>query len=171
MTRINPPGEQDTEFWDEVRQRLLEEADRGYAEAWQPEQEGDYIVGTMVHVTASAPTQYGPAPVVELRDPVGVATSVWLFPKVLRLAFERQRPALGERLLIRFEGVRYPEGGGNAYKVYTLVVDRPTPEGEIDWDQLADRYGDDLDEAAPAKREPGTPHTPDDAVPEDDIPF
>lgn len=147
--------------WDEVRERLRQEADRGFPPAWTPEEPDEEIFGVFVGFNPQAPTKlYGPAPVVELEDPTGTRWSVWLLHKVLRLHFERQRPALGERILIRYLGKVRPDGGGNAYDNYALVLDRPT-SGAPDWAGIAQRYGDEpLDE----------PHRPPTAAARSDAP-
>lgn len=66
----------------------------------------------------------------------------------MRREFERAKPAIGETLLVRYEGSVQPEGGGNAYQTYSLVLDREATPAS--WDAIAERYGDRLeDELAP----------------------
>jgi hypothetical protein len=155
--------------WDEARERLRKDADEGFPPSWQPENPDDEILGTVVAVNPAAPTrQYGNAPVVQIVDPVGVKWSVWLFHKVLRQNFIRQRVAVGEVVLIRYLGKVYPEGGGNAYDNYAVVVDRPVSRGDVDWDAIARRYQDDagdLDEPQSRRSEAEPPHPADDDIP------
>jgi len=160
---VDPPNENDVAFWDEVRARLAAEADRGTPAAWMPEEPGDELFGVFVAFNPAAPTKFGPAPVATIRDATSTTWSLWLLHKVLRLNFERQRIALGERVLVRYLGSVRPEGGGNAYDNYAVIVDRP-PSGSPDWDAVARRYNDDaeLDE-----RRPNEPPPPGD----EDIPF
>jgi hypothetical protein len=132
-----------TSEWDETAARLREEADRDYPDAWIPKAEGDELLGRIVSLRPAVQTAYGPAPVVELEDPLGTTWSVWLLHTVLRRAFERERPALGELVLIRYVGKVQPDGGGPAYEHYRLVVDRKAEGGEPDWVGMAERYGDE----------------------------
>ena len=140
--------------WDAARARMREEADRGHPAAWQPEQPDDELFGVLVGVNPAAPTrQYGMAPVVEIEDPAGNRWSVWLFHKVLRNAFARQDVQVGETVLIRWLGKVRPDGGGNSYDNYAVIVDRPMARGEIDWKSIGARYDGDTD-AAPRRSEP-----------------
>lgn len=163
----------ETYDWDGVRERLRQDADRGYPPAWQPDEPDEEIFGVVVAVRPMAPTVFGPAPIVELEDPTGTRWSIWLVHTVLRRAFERQRVALGETVLIRYLGKHHPETGGNAYDNYTLVVDRPAPTGQPDWDGISKRYQDGtLDEEIdpPAAHSARAPAPEPDAA-DDDIPF
>jgi len=160
----------ETYDWDSIAERMRKAADEGFPTSWQPEEPGDEILGTLARVTMQAPTSYGPAPVVELVTPVGGRFSVWLFHTVLRRAFEREAPALGERVLIRYLGKRRPEGGGNEYDDYRLIVDRPEASGSPDWTTMATRYGDHDVARGRVDADPGPPdesygHS------DDDIPF
>jgi hypothetical protein len=152
--------------WADVVPRLRELAERENPPPWQPEQ-GDEIVGYVVALNESAPTAYGSAPVVELETPNGEHVSVWLFHATLRREFERARVRAGEAVLIRYHGKVQPEGGGNAYARYTLVVDRPAAGTEFDWSAVAERYGDELapDAPVPASSSSGEQYA------DDDIPF
>lgn len=159
----------ETHDWDEVAARMRKQADEGFPPAWQPEQPDDEIIGVLARVTMQAPTSYGPAPVVELVMPAsGARFSVWLFHTVLRRAFERERPALGETVLIRYLGKRRPESGGNAYDDYRLIVDRPLASDAPDWEAMADRY----DRGTVGGRIPEDAGPPIDNDPDgEDIPF
>lgn len=138
-----PPSE--SYDWDAARERLREAAKAEHPPAWIPEQDGDELVGVVVEVKPAVPAAFGAVPVVTIDGPAGVH-SVWLHHAVLRRQFERSGVQLGELVLIRYEGRRHPEGGGNAYADYSLVVDRPTPSGSPDWRAIANAHGDPLDE-------------------------
>jgi hypothetical protein len=127
--------------WDETRERLHEQADREYGQAWIPRAAGDELLGRVTEVRPVVHTAYGPAPVVEIEDPVHAAWSVWLVHTVLRREFERQQPKVGERILIRYLGAVRPEGGA-PYESYRLIVDRVDENNDIDWRAIAERYGD-----------------------------
>lgn len=164
MTDVMP---NETYDWDAVRSRMRERADEDFAPSWTPENPDDEIVGFLRRVTMQAPTSYGPAPVIELETPeTGTRYSVWLFHKVLRQAFERERVRIGELVLIRYLGPKRPEGGGNSYANYRLVVDRPDDRSEPDWAGMAERYGDEIE--ATHRPEPDADFADPDA---DDIPF
>src|SRR5262252_7525463 len=130
---------------DEVAERLREQADRDYPQAWIPEQAGDEIAGTITGVRPSVHTSYGPVPVVELVE-LGGATpwSVWLIHTVLRREFLRQRPVPGENVLVRYLGRQQSQGGGPGYEAYKVVVDRFDQGNDVDWAGLAERYDPDL---------------------------
>ena len=159
----------ETYDWDALYERLRKQADEGFPPPWQPEQPDEEIVGIVRRVTMQAPTSFGPSPVVELELKSGDRMSVWLYHTVLRRSFERERVQLGEVVLIRWLGKRRPEGGGNAYDDYRLVVHRQGQSGDPDWTEMADRYGDTLDEAAPRPREEEP--APGFAASDEDIPF
>lgn len=118
-----------------------------------PEQ-GEELLGVVTDFQPSVPTRFKPVPVVTIRDPHGIDHSVWLTHAVLRREFARQRVELGETVLIRYQGKVRPDGGGDEYASYKLVVDRPRPAAGIDWDAIAARHEDDLgdvdDQAEPA---------------------
>jgi len=159
----------ETHDWEAERERLRKQADEGFPPAWRPEEPDDEVFGTVVKVQMQAPTQYGPAPVVTLALESGELVSVFLFHTVLRRMFQRERVALGERVLIRWLGKRTPEGGGNAYDDYRLVVSRPQASGEPDWAGMAERYGDVEDEGGRAMR--GSQGSELAGPGDDDIPF
>jgi hypothetical protein len=164
MTETAMPN--DSFDWDTARAQLGKRADEGFPPAWQPEQPDEEILGVVARVTMQAPTAYGPSPVVELVLESGERLSVWLYHTVLRRSFERERVSLGELVLIRYLGKRKPDGGGNAYDDYRLVVHRPQQSGEPDWVGMANRYNDELEDGAPRPR-----HEDDLPPADDDIPF
>jgi hypothetical protein len=157
-----------TDTSEETRARLREQADRGYPQAWIPEQAGDEIAGVITAVRPAVRTSYGPVPVVELEE-LGGATpwSVWLIHTVLRREFLRQRPSLGERILVRYLGRVTPDGGGAAYEAYRLVVDRADQGDEVDWASITHRYDPDLaaEERANEHRHDEPPPLGDEGVP------
>ena len=139
-------------IYEELRERMEEES----PPAWLWEQDGLEVFGTVVSLTAQAPTSYGSAPVVVLRvPPSDELRSVWLLHTVLRNEFLRQRPEPGEQVLIRCLGKIHPEGGGPSYLGFRLRVHRP--EAGATWQDLAERYGE-------PEREPVEPEP-------EDIPF
>jgi len=130
---------------DEVAERLREQADRDYPQAWIPEEPGDEIAGTVTAIRPSVHTAYEPVPVVEIVE-LGGATpwSIWLTHTVLRREFLRQRPLVGENILVRYLGRQQSQGGGPGYAAYKVVVDRFDQGNDVDWAGLAERYDPDL---------------------------
>jgi hypothetical protein len=87
-----------------------------------------------------APTKYGEAVVVNVKvEPDGEVRAVWLTQTVLRSAFARLRPDVGERIAITYEGQR--DGANGAYHDFKVSCpDRPP--FKPDWDALGDEDGD-----------------------------
>jgi hypothetical protein len=154
--------------WEETAARLREQADRDYPQAWIPEAEGDELVGVVAGVKPAVQTTYGPVPVVEVEDGLHAGWSVWLTHTVLRREFERQRPVLGETILIRYLGRVTPDGGGPAYESYRLVVDRPDQNSDVNWTAIADRY-DGAATVPPPASQPAADAPPPHS--DDDVPF
>src|SRR5215471_6912954 len=166
LSRLRKREDSMDEQNDNMRDRLRAAADRGYPQAWIPEEPGDEIAGVVTSVRPAAPTAYGSVPVVELEELGGPTPwSVWLVHAVLRREFVRQSPQPGEAILIRYLGKVQPEGGGAAYESYKLVVDRPTEGNEVDWTRLAARYDPDLLAGEPSDRRELPP------LEDEDVPF
>jgi hypothetical protein len=156
--------------WEETAARLRERADLGYPDAWIPKEPGEELLGVVASVRPAVQTSYGAVPVVELVDAVGAPWSVWLVHTVLRNEFLRQRPRLGERVLIRYLGTARPESGGAPYESYRLVVDRVDENTDVDWTGIATRYADPGSEPAQAA---SAPYRGDSPLPrsDDEIPY
>jgi hypothetical protein len=147
-----------SESWEDTAARLREQADRDYPQAWIPQAEGDEVAGVITAIRPVVHTSFGPAPVVEL-EALGVHTpwSVWLVHTVLRRSFERQRPVVGETVLIRYLGKVQPDGGGAPYENYRVIVDRPDVGNDVDWHGIAARYGDDAGPQLPPADDESVP--------------
>jgi len=165
----------ETADWDKLAGELRKRADEEFPTSWQPEQPGDELIGFVRRVVMQAPTSYGPSPVVEIETPTGTRYSLWLFHKVLRQSFERERVKLNELVLVRYLGEKRPEGGGNAYANYRLIVDRAKSDAEPDWAGIADAYGDEAAAPVRGRRESPPPDEgqwdPGSDPEADDIPF
>jgi len=118
----------------------LEHFDGTYPEAWQPDP-GEILVGEILRVE-KAPSRFGHGQVwvavIEREEGLGVV-SVWLTSAVLLREFRKHRPQVGERIGIKYLGMR--EGKENSYKAFAVRLDRPeeTPDyrelgGEEDGD-------------------------------------
>jgi hypothetical protein len=131
--------------WDEAFTRLREAAEQEHPPAWIPTEadQPQELLGVFVGINYSAHTAYGNVPVITLRGPNGGLRSVWLHHQVLRNAFMRERPAIGEMVYIKYLGKVEPKGGGTRYADYKLVVDRPVENTSVDWARLEAQYGAD----------------------------
>jgi hypothetical protein len=136
---------------------LLAELDKDFPESWIPEKKGDTIVGVLVSAS-TAPTQFGPAPVLHLATDEG-DRSVWLFYETLKSEFRRLRPTAGEKVAIRYLGkikAKNPTAGkSDTYHAYRLAVDRPLGSQKLDWDDLLGPV-----ESTPEPEEPTTEEIP-----------
>ena len=162
--------------WDGLRQRFREQADRGYPDAWVPKEPGEELIGVLVGIKPAVRTSWGPVPVLELEDPqTHASSSLWLLHAVLRRSVWRLKPAVGEMMYVRYDGRVKPESGGMAYESYTVLVDRPDENTEVDWEKIAQRYDPGaLDDEDDPQITPGPPDDEQLAPPydeSDDIPF
>ena len=142
------------------RDGLDEVLDRGYPEAWRPESPGDQIKGVFIRLE-EGPSQYGVTPIVVIGTPEG-ERSIWLFGQVIRNAFLKLKPVPGEKIAVRFLGLRKAKnprpGTKGEYNDWRVAVDRPLGQEAPNWDEAlaADPF------ALPAD---------DQTEPDEDIPF
>lgn len=118
---------------DELEQRLRQKADEPLPESWKADKPGDRIIGR-VRRYEKGTTGWGDAVicVVEsLRRP-GHLASIWVFGTVLSNAFQKQQPKRGEVILVEYRGKVQPDGG-QEYKDWRLVVDRPDGAEGLDF--------------------------------------
>jgi hypothetical protein len=139
---------------------LLAELEKDFPAAWIPTEAGDTVVGVMTRVGEGV-TQFGPAPVVEVKQADGAEVTVWLFSQMIRSEFARLKPVPGERIAVRYLGDQTVKnkkpGRGETYKKFRLAVDRPVGSETVDWAVVLD----------PARS--GPPPTTDDGG--DEVPF
>lgn len=127
------------------------------SEGWRPKP-GDQIVGRIVSLSMYTGGDYGDYPLLEVEADDGRLVAVHAFHTVLRRELGRQKPAVGERIGIRYLG-RHDRG----YEHYRVVMDRDAPAGEtVDWDQVARRADDELDDQADDFDDYVPPDEPDD---------
>lgn len=110
---------------DDVERRLVARADEPLPESWKPEP-GQRIVGRVRRYEKGTTQGWGDAAicVVEsLRNP-GRLASVWIFHTTLSNAFQKQRPKVGEVILLEYRGKVESQGQGQPYHDWRLVVDR-----------------------------------------------
>jgi hypothetical protein len=103
--------------------------DDDYPTAWTPEP-GEILVGTIYDMDQGPGFQGGMVNTVMIEKDDGERVSVWLTHQVLQRQFEGLRPARGERVGIKYKGLR--EGAsGTPYHDYKTKVDRPESYGAL----------------------------------------
>lgn len=147
--------------------RLRDQASKDYPRAWSREEEPE-VVGFFVRLEEGK-TAFGPAKIVILADAAtGEERSVWLLHHVLRGEFAKLRPAVGELVLVRYLGKRTPDGGGQDYEAFRVLVDRePSPAA---WNELAAEAAGEAGAQAPQAAPLGAA-TVEPSSSQDDIPF
>jgi len=146
--------------------RLRDQANQGFPTAWIAENEGDEVAGTFKRLEKGN-TRFGTAWIVILDDGA-LEHAIWLVHTVLRNEFRKIRPVPGELVYVRYDGKKVPDGGGAAYEVYTVKVDRKA-EG-VRWDEVG--AADEISSRVvnqPAADDPGAIERP--APSDDDVPF
>ncbi len=119
---------------------LQESAAQDYPESWRPDQgEPTELVGTVADYS-SATTEYGSRTILVLEEPTGRRWSVWLIHSALIAAVARERPEVGELVLIAYQGKKTGATSGREYHAYRFQVDRP--KAAPDFDALAAEAGE-----------------------------
>lgn len=160
---------------------LTDKLDEGYPEAWIPEQPGDMMVGIFKRLE-SAQTTRGLRHIVVLGSPrnLDFEKAIWLHHTALRNQFRQAAPAAGEMVAVRWEGKKTSESTGQEYDGWTVRVDRPQTDAEVDWSEVpiddSTTGGAPLPEQATSSPGPSPPpvvesQTPPAHDPGDDIPF
>lgn len=147
---------------------LTERANRDYPEAWRPDKDSPETLVGVVAGYEKATSEYGEKDIMAVRDVDGKEWSVWLIHAALVAAVARERPQIGELVLIRYQGEKTSATSGRRYHAYRLEVEREQRAPDFDA-MAADAGGVPLDDESPAgafakpeaKRESG----------DDDIPF
>lgn len=103
------------------------------AQAWRP-QVGEKLTGVVVAIGERI-SNYNDKPYVVLtvRTDDGHEFVVHAFHTVLAQELAMQRPQVGDRIGIRYDG--QPEGKN--YESYRVVVERNAPAPELDWERIA----------------------------------
>lgn len=89
---------------------------------WEPENPGDQVIGTITDI-GEWEGDYGVSPTLTIADDNGDEHVVFCSNSVLRRNFERQRPAVGDRVGIRYLGEAVGKSG-RSYRNYRFVLDR-----------------------------------------------
>jgi hypothetical protein len=122
---------------EEIEARLRARAEEPMPESWIPDKAPATLTGVVRRYEKGTTQGWGDAPicVVEsLRNP-GRLASIWIFHTTLVNAFQRERPAVGEVIMVTYRGKAEPKGDGMPYHDWQLVVDRPNGGGGLGFDQ------------------------------------
>lgn len=123
-----------TESFQDVVDRLNAKAAEPTPESWKAEKPGDVIYGKIRRYEKGS-TSWGDCVICvleSLRTP-GRLVSVWIFGTVLANAFQRLQPQRGEAIRVEYLGEVHPEGGGAAYKNWSVAVDRDATNDGLDF--------------------------------------
>lgn len=137
--------------------RMREKLEAGYPVPWIPNENGDEdeIIGTFVRLEQAPTRSYGMQWVMILAEAeTGVERSVWLLHTVLRNELSKLKPVTGEVVAIKHLGKKEPQGGGQEYDDYRVVVDRVAGT-QANWDAVGGATPTTA--AAPAPAAPAAP--------------
>jgi hypothetical protein len=132
-------------------------------EPWRPKP-GDRLVGEILSIE-QRDGDYEPYPLLSILADDGVEWNFHAFHTVAKRELAKQRPAVGDRIGVRYAGKR--DGANGEYDHYRILVERaePAPTAAPDWDQIAADADAELDDSAPApglnEPQPATPDLPD----------
>lgn len=100
---------------------------------WQPAP-GDTLMGTLTDAMLVTGTRYGDTPLAVITDKdTGTKYGVWLSRSMLARLFNETRPALGSKLVIRYDGTAVSPSSGRTYHTYSMRVETGMPIRSIEW--------------------------------------
>lgn len=99
-------------------------------------EENPKLVGEFIRVD-SGPSEYGPVPIVVLRDKDGEELGLWLFHAVLKNQFAQKSPKVGAIVGVRYLGESMG-GSGRKYHNYRVEVWSDAEAQDFDWSILTD---------------------------------
>jgi hypothetical protein len=94
-----------------------------FAQAWKPDP-GDVLVGEVIELS-ERDGGYGSYPIVTVRQDNGEEAAFHAYHTVAASQLAEQRPAIGERVGIKYRGRVKGDGPHGPYHSYTVKVDRP----------------------------------------------
>lgn len=148
--------------------KLEERLEAGLPEAWRPDKkDDDLLIGEVVDIDVGT-SDYGPYPLIVIRQDSGEEKAVHAFHTVLANELTRARPQVGERIGIKYLGEQ-PTKPGSKYKSfigYRVKVDRKATT--FDWSRIGAEP--DPEPLAPAA-EPEEPVEVPAGAGDDGIPF
>lgn len=121
---------------------ITEMLDEEFAESWRPEA-GDTLSGTVVAIGMND-AGWGPYPIVTVQPDNGEPKAFHAFHSVAKARLAELRPEIGDKIGIRYLGLREPRNGGRAYHAYRIVM--PGASGSVDWDAIAASPGVPVDQ-------------------------
>jgi len=122
--------------------------DTAYPPALDPK--GGTLVGQVVGFD-QAPTKFAAnAVIVRIQDDDGKVGSLWLTSTVLKSQFARLRPKVGERIEVRYLGLR--DGAGGSYHNYKVTASE-RPPFEPDWNELGGELDEDYSSGPPLEED------------------
>lgn len=90
---------------------------------WEPEEVGEQVVGRIAFIEY-IDTKNGEMPILAIDTKDGTRVRVWCGRNRLRKQLARTKVQPGDALGIRYEGMKEPKSGGNAYFDYRVDVIR-----------------------------------------------
>jgi hypothetical protein len=111
-------------------QELLGQLEETYPPSWQFKEAGnETIVGKLVAQRVAMVPDRDTSELQErliaiLESDSGHKATVWM-TSVLMSQFSRERVAIGDRVAIKYEGLKSPESGGRDYHNFTVRVKKP----------------------------------------------
>lgn len=110
----------------EKRDQLLDSMEGKFPPAFRFETEGAMLVGNVVGFSR-AYSKHGPHPVVTIKsEDDGEVYSVHCFHTALASQMQEQDPKPGDRVAVRYEGMKTAKDGETEYKNYRVRVDAPS---------------------------------------------
>jgi hypothetical protein len=125
---------------------INDQLDREYAQAWRPAP-GDKLVGEITDLSVFD-AGYGDYPVVTVRTDDGTERSFHALHEVAQSELARVRPAVGDRIGVRYDG-KHADRGYHRYRV------RSEADAAFDWG----RFGGDTGGAADTFKSDVPAHT------------
>ena len=116
----------------------ITEQDLEFPEAWRPKV-GEYLIGKVVSLDERE-GGYGSYPIVTVQRGNGMRLAFHAFHTVARGELARLRPKIGDEIGIKYHGKDAERG----YERYTMRIDRPGAEADVDWDRHAAETANEL---------------------------
>lgn len=138
---------------------LADQLDKEYAPAWRPEP-GDKVIGEIIALSERE-GDYGPYPIVTIRDDNGGEHALHCFHGVLASEIAKLRPRVGERIGVKYVGQQPRASGDGKYHSYRVVRDEAQAPA-MNWSAYADDDDSSGDMAVPTA---GASHAADEDIP------
>ena len=106
---------------------LTDQFDRHYAAGWRPAIH-EIAQGCVIELSERLGYDDKPYPIVVIRKDSGDEVALHGFHYVLRSKFEEEKPAVGDRIAVRYDGKVKSKTGGKAYHSYSVVLERASAE-------------------------------------------